>query len=149
VGVGLSGLTVVWVMHEWAARRVSIPFFSETWRPDSFYDKIKVNLDNKFHTLCLLDIKVKEQTELNLAKYCTALSHTTDASSLRVSPFDSALRCAVLCCVLWCERRGIKVYEPPRFMSIATAISQLLEVEEKRKLKRNAKRSRPAPCEFA
>jgi len=28
--------------------------------------------------------------------------------------------------------RGKKVYEPPRFMSIANAIEQLLEVEQKR-----------------
>lgn len=28
--------------------------------------------------------------------------------------------------------RGKKVYEPPRFMSVGTAIEQLLEVEQKR-----------------
>lgn len=33
---------------------VSIPFFAETWRPDSFYDKIKSNRDLGLHTLCLL-----------------------------------------------------------------------------------------------
>jgi len=48
------------------------------------------------HTLCLLDIKVKEPSLESLA-------------------------------------RGKKVYEPPRFMSIATAIEQLLEIEDKRK----------------
>lgn len=41
---------------------VSIPFWTETWMPDSFYDKIKANRDHGLHTLCLLDIKVKEQT---------------------------------------------------------------------------------------
>lgn len=41
---------------------VSIPFFEENWRPDSFYDKIKVNLSHGFHSLCLLDIKVKERS---------------------------------------------------------------------------------------
>jgi diphthine synthase len=39
---------------------VSIPFFTDDWRPDSFYDKIKFNQSGKLHTLCLLDIKVKE-----------------------------------------------------------------------------------------
>lgn len=75
---------------------VSIVFFTETWRPDSFYDKIKVNRERGFHTLCLLgegareavvprllvwgsdkghcffdltDIKVKEQSIENLARY--------------------------------------------------------------------------------
>lgn len=33
---------------------ISIPYWSDTWRPDSFYDKIKVNVANNFHTLCLL-----------------------------------------------------------------------------------------------
>lgn len=64
---------------------VSIPFFTEKWRPYSFYHKIKANLEHKLHTLVLLDIKVKEISEENLA-------------------------------------RGKKIYEPPRFMSIATAV---------------------------
>lgn len=33
---------------------ISIPYWSDTWMPDSFYDKIKVNRANNFHTLCLL-----------------------------------------------------------------------------------------------
>lgn len=39
---------------------VSIPFFEENWRPTSFYPKIKYNRRGGMHTLCLLDIKVKE-----------------------------------------------------------------------------------------
>ena len=41
---------------------VSIVFFTETWRPDSFYDKIVANRRAGLHTLCLLDIRVKELT---------------------------------------------------------------------------------------
>ncbi|GMY38087.1 probable diphthine methyl ester synthase isoform X1 [Fagus crenata] len=33
---------------------ISIPFFSETWRPDSFYEKIQRNRKLGLHTLCLL-----------------------------------------------------------------------------------------------
>jgi diphthine methyl ester synthase len=33
---------------------VSIPFFTETWRPDSFYEKIQQNRNLGLHTLCLL-----------------------------------------------------------------------------------------------
>jgi len=47
---------------------VSIPFFQDSWRPDSFYDKIKGNVDRRLHTLCLLDIKVKEQSVENLCR---------------------------------------------------------------------------------
>lgn len=39
---------------------VSIPYWDETWKPDSFYQKIKLNRMHNMHTLCLLDIKVKE-----------------------------------------------------------------------------------------
>lgn len=76
---------------------MSIVFFTETWRPDSFYDRILANRRQGLHTLCLLDIKVKEPTLESLA-------------------------------------RGKKVYEPPRFMSIQTAVRQLLEVEASRKV---------------
>lgn len=74
---------------------VSIVFFTDTWRPDSFYDKIVANRRMGLHTLCLLDIKVKEPSLESLA-------------------------------------RGRKEYEPPRFMSIKTALEQLSEVETKR-----------------
>lgn len=39
---------------------ISIPFFDEKWRPTSFYEKIRYNRLGGMHTLCLLDIKVKE-----------------------------------------------------------------------------------------
>ncbi|KAG0144686.1 hypothetical protein CROQUDRAFT_94719 [Cronartium quercuum f. sp. fusiforme G11] len=68
---------------------VSIPFFIGNWKPRSWVDRLLDNLSLGLHTLLLLDIKVKEQSEENLA-------------------------------------RGRKIYEPPRFMSIPTAINQLL-----------------------
>jgi diphthine methyl ester synthase len=39
---------------------VSLCFFTETYRPDSFYEKLNYNRRGGMHTLCLLDIKVKE-----------------------------------------------------------------------------------------
>jgi diphthine synthase len=109
---------------------VSICFFTETWRPDSFYSKVlvsartltftltrllariicslsllthlqhihtlQVNVKAGFHTMCLLDIKVKEQSHANMAK-------------------------------------GLKIYEPPRFMSVNQCLQQLLEVEAEKK----------------
>ena len=47
---------------------VSIPFFTATWRPTSFYAKIKANATRNLHTLALLDIKVKEPTIESLAR---------------------------------------------------------------------------------
>ncbi|KAK2735035.1 diphthine synthase [Onygenales sp. PD_40] len=75
---------------------VSMVFFTETWKPSSFYDRVKENVQLGFHTLMLLDIKVKEQSLENMA-------------------------------------RGRKVYEPPRYMTVAQCASQMLEIEEERK----------------
>jgi len=47
-------------------RTVSIVFFTEKWRPDSFYPKIATNVQVGLHTLLLLDIKVREQSEQNM-----------------------------------------------------------------------------------
>ena len=40
----------------------------DTWQPDSFYEHIVNNKAKGLHTLCLLDIKVKEQTIENLLR---------------------------------------------------------------------------------
>ncbi len=61
--IGITGLSLYRF-----GETVSIPFFTEKWRPYSFYDKICFNYKNDFHTLVLLDIKVKEISEENLAK---------------------------------------------------------------------------------
>ena len=75
---------------------VSIVFFTENWRPDSFYHKIMENRKIGLHTLLLLDIKVKEHNYEQLLK-------------------------------------GKFIYDPPRYMSVATCAQQLIEIEEKRK----------------
>nr|CAH8875806.1 unnamed protein product [Trichobilharzia regenti] len=47
---------------------VSIPLWDEFGRPESFVDKILKNMRNGFHTLCLLDIKVKERSLENILR---------------------------------------------------------------------------------
>lgn len=47
---------------------ISIPFWTDTWKPESFYDKIVKNRKNNLHTLCLLDIKIKEPNLEKLMK---------------------------------------------------------------------------------
>lgn len=42
---------------------VSIPFWTDKWRPTSFMNGVKENYTRNLHTLCLLDIRVKELTE--------------------------------------------------------------------------------------
>lgn len=77
---------------------VSIVLWTDNWKPDSFYDKIASNRKQGLHTLCLLDIKVKEQSVENLIK-------------------------------------GRKIFEPPRYMSVNEAVSQLLDVVKNRDMK--------------
>ena len=71
---------------------VSMVFFTETWKPTSFYDRLKENSQIGLHTLVLLDIKVKEQSLENLA-------------------------------------RGRRIFEPPRYMTVAQCAGQMLEIE--------------------
>ncbi|KAK5647627.1 hypothetical protein RI129_002519 [Pyrocoelia pectoralis] len=73
---------------------VSIPFWTENWKPDSFFNKILCNYQRNLHTLCLLDIKVKEPTLESLT-------------------------------------RKKKEYMPPRFMSVAEASQQIVEIINK------------------
>lgn len=74
---------------------ISICFWSEVenWRPKSYFEKVCENRQRGLHTLCLLDIKVKEKSVENLIK-------------------------------------GREIYEPPRFMSVAQACSQMVTILE-------------------
>jgi diphthine methyl ester synthase len=74
---------------------VSMVFFTDTWKPSSFYDRIKENVQFGFHTLILLDIKVKEQSLENMA-------------------------------------RGRRIFEPPRYMTVAQCAQQMIETEAER-----------------
>jgi diphthine methyl ester synthase len=58
---------------------VSIPFFTPTWQPDSFYDKIAFNLSGKLHTLCLLGVCVLPVLTLlpNRISKCLLLHQTS------------------------------------------------------------------------
>lgn len=47
---------------------ISLCFWSDVWHPDSWYERLKSNRDAGLHTLVLLDIKVKEISDENLAR---------------------------------------------------------------------------------
>lgn len=47
---------------------VSMVFFTDNWKPASFYDRIAENARIGLHTLVLLDIKVKEPSYENMAR---------------------------------------------------------------------------------
>lgn len=68
---------------------VSIPFWTEEWKPDSWLERIDENLQRGNHTLVLGDIKIREQSQEDMV-------------------------------------RGVKRYQPPRYMLIPQLITQLL-----------------------
>ncbi|KAF2664803.1 Diphthine synthase [Microthyrium microscopicum] len=90
-GVSITGLS----LYNFG-QTTSMVFFTESWRPASFYDRLAENASLGLHSLVLLDIKVKE-------------------------PDLDAL-----------ARTGRVKYDPPRFMSCAQCVSQMLEIEESR-----------------
>lgn len=47
---------------------VTIPLWGEDLQPEGFYDKISSNLENGWHTLCLLDAKTSRHTLDNMHK---------------------------------------------------------------------------------
>lgn len=59
---------------------------ADTWRPDSFYDRIAANRKAGLHTLCLLDIKVRP---------CPPPApslHSSSQLGVRVQPMQSCAR---------------------------------------------------------
>ncbi|KAK6056132.1 hypothetical protein COOONC_06361 [Cooperia oncophora] len=106
---------------------VSIVMWLDGWEPDSYYDKIATNMANGFHTLCLLDIKTKEQSIENMMRlvFQQILIHLNSAFQ-----------------ILWILQfqvkspstfRGRKIYEPPRYLTCAEAATQLLKIAERKK----------------
>ncbi|KAF2218599.1 tetrapyrrole methylase [Elsinoe ampelina] len=62
-GVGCTGLS----LYNFG-QTVSMVFFTDNWRPMSFYDRVAENVKLGLHTLVLLDIKVKEPDLAMLAR---------------------------------------------------------------------------------
>ncbi|KAL8420578.1 hypothetical protein RB594_003390 [Gaeumannomyces avenae] len=62
-GIGACGLQ----LYNFG-QTVSMVFFTESWRPASFYDRVAENRGLGLHTLVLLDIKVKEPNFESLAR---------------------------------------------------------------------------------
>lgn len=91
---------------------VSMVFFTETWKPSSFYDRVKENRHIGLHTLMLLDIKVKEQSLENLAR---------GRKIFEPPRFMTANQCAAQMLEIE-EDRGESVYGPD---SLAVGVARL------------------------
>lgn len=61
--VGFTGLQLYRFGHT-----ITLCFWTDTWKPDSWYDAFVANRERGLHTLVLLDIKVKEVSDDNLAR---------------------------------------------------------------------------------
>lgn len=103
---------------------VSIPFFNEDWKPDSFYAKMKYNQGGGMHTLCLLgaaDATIPACIpHPHPSSFVFGLCFRVYAADIKVKEPD--FEAMVM---------GKKKYLPPRFMTVNRALEQLLEIEEK------------------
>lgn len=107
---------------------VSIPLWDEFGHPESFYDKIIMNMKSGFHTLCLLDIKVKERSLENILRdrkvyepsrfmsCCEAVHQIVDVSNRKAEDQQSrenaviTKSCIVICLSrLGCDNQKIVV----------------------------------------
>ena len=93
-------------------------FFTETWKPSSFYDRVKENRQIGLHTLFLLDIKVKEQSLENLAR---------GRKVFEPPRFMTAAQCASQMLETE-ESRGEGVYGPS---SLAVGVARLGSADQK------------------
>lgn len=78
---------------------ISVPFWTEDWRPDSWLERIGENMGLGLHTLCLSDIKVREQSIEDMSRYVARLIQghrpLPAAAVYADSPADSAgARCS-------------------------------------------------------
>lgn len=137
---------------------VSIPYWTEKWQPDSFFEKIIANFSRNLHTLCLLG----QLLQINLkCWYCTCnkLISFLKFSSCVVLRRQIRDHMMTWCnkkrvCTLWVATENsqiwslfsdIKVKEPteesltkkvrqymdPKFMSVKEAASQLVQIIER------------------
>lgn len=88
------------------------------------------------HTLVLVDIKVREQSEENMAR--CVLRPSSPGSPSCPGNADSLAPLALL------VSSGKLIYEPPRFMNPAQAIEQMISTEEDRAEGASASPSQPA-----
>uniref|UniRef100_A0A0K0DGL2 GPI alpha-1,4-mannosyltransferase I, catalytic subunit n=1 Tax=Angiostrongylus cantonensis TaxID=6313 RepID=A0A0K0DGL2_ANGCA len=112
---------------------VSIVMWLDGWEPDSYYDKIASNMEKGFHTLCLLDIKTKEQSIENMM---SILIYTTRA--LNSSVYNESSPCVGLARVGWddqkivfCSLKEMSQYDlgPPLHCMILPGQMHPLEVD--------------------
>ncbi|XP_074859226.1 diphthine methyl ester synthase isoform X2 [Carettochelys insculpta] len=98
---------------------VSIVFWTDAWKPESFFDKIQKNKQNGMHTLCLLDA-----VTVRCLKSCQRKK--------QVKKFDKYIKVKEQS--LENLMKGRKIYELPRYMSVNQAAEQLLAIVQNRRL---------------
>lgn len=62
-GVGCTGLS----LYNFG-QTVSMVFFTDSWKPSSYYDRVRENAHLGLHALVLLDINVKEPDLVDMAR---------------------------------------------------------------------------------
>ncbi|KAL8178260.1 UNVERIFIED_CONTAM: diphthine synthase [Gekko kuhli] len=106
---------------------VSIVFWTDTWKPESFFDKITKNKKNGMHTLCLLEIGSLKESFLGQWK----LGQWKNGGGGHLIPPVHNIKVKEQS--LENLMRGKKIYEPPRYMRVNEAAEQLLAIVQNRR----------------
>lgn len=72
-------------------RTVSIPYFTETYKPISFYDNICNNYKSGLHTLCLLDIKTDENRFMTVNEAIEEILYADETTGRSIVTPDTEL----------------------------------------------------------
>ena len=98
---------------------VSMVFFTDSWRPTSFYDRVRENRDVGLHTLILLDIKVKEPSLADLARGRKGV--------FEPPRFMTAAQCAAQMLEVEAERAERGLFPTLHYFTVAGAARRLME----------------------
>jgi len=106
-------------------------FWTDTWKPDSYYEKLKENKQIGLHTLCLLDIKVKEQSMENLIRgrkiYEPPRFMTVNQAAAQLLEIEENRKEGVLTDTTICI--GVARIGQPNQMIVTGTLKQLLDVD--------------------
>ncbi|CAJ0965124.1 unnamed protein product [Ranitomeya imitator] len=112
----------------------SIVFWTDTWKPESFYDKIRRNRLSGLHTLCLLALCQGDRLPLQSAVVATRAVlpwRLGDGTLLKIRVLQPHIKVKEQS--IENLMKGKNVFEPPRYMSLNQAAEQLLQIVQNRR----------------
>ncbi|ORE00355.1 DPH5 [Hepatospora eriocheir] len=70
---------------------ISIPYFTDSWKPISFFDNIVNNYNNNLHTLCLPDIKTDENRFMSINEAIKEIEYAESVKKSNIFSLNTKL----------------------------------------------------------